>query len=111
MIKRTSTVRRRGLTAYKVHELLMGVIKYPVAVKYYDGYGDLLADQCRDSLTENYITDEMRQDRDALMAFWRTGKCCHHDDLVEYGLNVRMLPWLPVVGSRGTLPWPARQFE
>jgi hypothetical protein len=24
MIKRTSTVRRRGLTAYKVHELLMG---------------------------------------------------------------------------------------
>src|SRR5262245_59677873 len=100
MVRRTSTVPRRGLTAYKVHELLMGVIKYPVAVKYYDGYGNLPADQCRDSLTENYISDEMRQDwlehRDALMAFWRSGKSAHHDDFAEFGLNVRMPPWLLV---------------
>ena len=30
MVRRTSTVRRRGLTAYKLHELLMGKIKYPM---------------------------------------------------------------------------------
>jgi hypothetical protein len=59
MVRRHSTVRRRGLTAYKVHELLMGEIKYPV--RGYDGYGDMVADQCADSLTANYITDEMRQ--------------------------------------------------
>jgi hypothetical protein len=55
----------------------MDVIKYPLIG--YDGYGDPVRDQCADSLTENYITDEMRQDwlenRDALMAFWRTGEC------------------------------------
>ena len=45
MVRRTSTVRRRGLTAYKVHELLMGKIKYPL--RGYDGYGDMLLDQGR----------------------------------------------------------------
>jgi hypothetical protein len=112
MVRRTSALKPRGLTAYKVHELLMGVIKYPVAVRYYDGYGDLLADGCRDSLTENYISDSMRRDweenREALMAFWRSGKGAYHDDLAEYGLNVRMKPWLLVCN---TLPWAAKQFD
>jgi|RhiMethySRZTD1v2_1073278.scaffolds.fasta_scaffold1779207_1 hypothetical protein len=40
MVRRTSTVRRRGLTAYKLVELLTGEIMYPV--RYYDGYGDRL---------------------------------------------------------------------
>jgi hypothetical protein len=113
MVRRTSTLRRRGLTAYKVQELLMGRIKYPL--RGYDGYGDMLLDQGRDSFTENYITDAMRQDweanRDALMAFWRSGKSAHADDLAEFGLNIRMLPWLLLCGSRNTLPWAAKQFD
>jgi hypothetical protein len=111
MVKRHSAVRRRGLTAYKVAELLMGVIEYPV--RGYDGYGDMVADQARDSLTENWISDEMRQDwednRDALMAFWRSGKAATTERLAEVGLNVRMLPWLLV--SRNTLPWAAKVFD
>ena len=70
MVRRTSTVRRRGLTAYKLFELLTGEIRYPL--RYYDGYGDALRDQSRDSFTENYISDAMRQDweanREALLA-------------------------------------------
>jgi hypothetical protein len=111
MVRRTSTMRRRGLAAYKVHELLMGRIKYPL--QGYDGYGDMLLDQGRDSFTENYITDAMRQDweanREALLAFWRSGKLA--SDLAEFGLNVRMKPWLYVRGSHRTLPWAAKQFE
>ena len=78
----------------------MGRIKYPL--RGHDGYGDMLLDQGRDSFTENYITDAMRQDweanRDALMAFWRSGNSAHADDLAEFGLNIRMLPWLLVCG-------------
>jgi len=113
MVKRHSAVRRRGLTAYKVHELLTGEIKYPVMG--YDGYGDMLADQGRDGLAENWISDEMRQDweqnREALLAFWRSGKYTMTDDLAEFGLNVRCLPWLWVCGSRNTLPWAAKAFD
>ena len=111
MVKRHSAVRRRGLTAYKIHELLMGVIQYPNVG--YTGYGNVLADQYHDSLTANYISDEMRQDweenRDALMAFWRSGKIAV--DLREYGFNFYMKPWLWVVGSRNTLPWAAKVFD
>ena len=32
------------------------------------------------------------------------------DNLAEFGLNVRMLPWLLVRGSRNTLPWAAKEF-
>ena len=57
----------------------------------------------------------MRQDweanRDALLAFWRSGKHATDDNLAEFGLNVRVLPWLNVCGSRGTLPWAAKQFD
>jgi hypothetical protein len=54
MVRRTSTVRRRGLTAYKVHELLTGKIWYPV--RGYDGYGDAVKGrQGGDDLAENYI--------------------------------------------------------
>jgi hypothetical protein len=67
----------------------------------------------RPSLTENYITDAMREDweanRDALMAFWRSGK--YSNDLAEFGINVRMKPWLFFCGSRKTLPWAALQFD
>ena len=38
MVRRTSAVRRRGLTAYKLVELLTGEIRYPM--RGYDGYGD-----------------------------------------------------------------------
>ena len=113
MVRRTSTVRRRGLTAYKLVELLAGEIMYPL--RGYDGYGDALRDQGRDSLTENYISDSMRQDweanREALLAFWRSGKHAATDTLAEFGLNVRMKPWLLVRGSRRTLPWTAKQFD
>jgi hypothetical protein len=72
-----------------VYELLTGTIKYPL--RGYTGYGDMLADQGRDSLTENYITDAMREDwqanRDALTALWRSGKNTHPDDLAEFGIH------------------------
>jgi hypothetical protein len=95
-----------------VAELLNGVIEYPV--RGYDGYGDMVADQATGSLTENWISDEMRQDweanREALMALWRSGKSPVLD-LSEFGLNVRWLPWLCVCGSRNTLPWAAKEFD
>ena len=76
MVRRTSTVRRRGLTAYKLVELLTGKIRYPM--RYYDGYGRGLEGGGNDDLAENYISDVMRQDweanRAALLAFWRSGK-------------------------------------
>jgi hypothetical protein len=114
MVRRTSAVRRRGLNAYKVHELLMGVIKYPLK-PYYTGYGNWDADHGRDNLTENYITDAMREDweehREALLAFWRSGEYTTTDSLAVFGLNVRMPPWLFVRGSSRTLPWAAQQFK
>ena len=72
MVRRTSTLRRRGLTAYKVHELLMGRIKYPL--RGYGGYGDMLLDQGRDSFTENYITDACaRTGKRTVMRLWLSG--------------------------------------
>ena len=68
-----------------------------------------------DSLTANYVSDEMRRDweanREALLAFWRSGKHAMTDTLAEFGLNVRMKPWLLVRGSPNTLPWAAKQFD
>ena len=111
MVRRTSTVRRRGLTAYKLVELLTGEIMYPI--RYYDGYGDGPAGG--DDFTENHISDAMRQDweanREALMAFWHSGKYTMTDTLAEFGLNVRVPPWIFVHGSPGTLPWAAKQFD
>ncbi len=79
MAPRISKVRRRGLTAYKLHELLTGKIMYPMM--YYDGYGDG-GPGGHDDLAENHISDAMRQDwaanREALLAFWKSGKI-HHD--------------------------------
>jgi hypothetical protein len=110
MVRRTSTVRRRGLTAYKLVELLTGEIMYPL--RYYDGYGDAL--RGGDDVAENYISDAMRQDweanREALLAFWRSGKFTTTEEFAEFGLNIRALPWLFVRGSPGTLPWAAKQF-
>jgi hypothetical protein len=108
MVRRTSTLGRRGLTAYKVFELLTGTIRYPL--RYYDGYGDMLLDHGADSFTEKYITDAMRQDweanREALMAFWRSGKSKTED----FGLPAMQL-WLRLPISRRTLPWAAKQFD
>ena len=112
MVRRTSAVRRRGLTAYKLVELLTGKIRYPM--RGYDGYGDGTEGGGND-LAENYITDEMRQDweanREALMAFWRSGEYTMTNTLAEFGLSVSMPPWLFVRGSRRTLPWAAKQFD
>ena len=73
------------------------------------------SDKGADGLAENYVTDEMRQDweanREALLAFWRSGKYAMTDTLAEFGLNVRMQPWLFVRGSPSTLPWAAKQFD
>jgi hypothetical protein len=111
MVKRHSTVRKRGLTGYKVAELLNGEIRYPNLG--YTGYGDPLADHHRDTPTANYISDEMRQDweanREELMALWRSGKIAV--DMSEYGLPIMMQPWLMVCGSRNTLPWAALEFD
>jgi hypothetical protein len=113
MVRRTSTVRRRGLTAYKLVELLTGEIMYPV--RHYDGYGTGIEGGGEDDLVENYISDAMRQDweanREALLAFWRSGKHTLTDTLAEFGLNVSMPPWLYVRGSPRTLPWAAKQFD
>ena len=113
MVRRTSAVRRRGLTAYKLVELLTGKIRYPI--RYYDGYGDGPKGGGNDDLAENYISDVMRQDweanREALLAFWRSGKYTMTDTLAEFGLSVCMPPWLFVHGSPRTLPWAAKQFD
>ena len=110
MVARHSAVRRRGLTGYKVYELLTGEIDYP-SMGHYDGYGDPVADHRQASLTADYISDAMREDweanRDALMACWRSGKITR--DLSEFGINVCMKPWLFVCGSRRTLPWAATE--
>ena len=103
MVRRTSTVRRRGLTAYKVAELLTGRVPlYPA--RGYDGYGDAHNGPARDDLVSNYVTDSMRQDweenRAELLAFWRSGKYTTTDNLAEFGLNVRM----PRGYSRGAHP-------
>ena len=112
MAARISKVQRRGLTAYKLHQLLTGKIMYPMLG--YTGYGDRSA-RGHDDLAENWISDAMRQDwvanRAALLSFWRSGKYTTTDDLAEFGLNVRMPPWLFVHGSRGSLPWAAKQFD
>jgi hypothetical protein len=49
--------------------------------------------------------------REALIAFWRSGKYTTTEDLAEFGLKVRMWPWLFECGSPGTLPWAAKQFD
>jgi len=49
--------------------------------------------------------------RDALMAFWRSGKYTMTDDLAEFGIEVRMPPWIFFRGSRRTLPWAATEFD
>jgi hypothetical protein len=112
MVRRTSTVKRRGLTAYKVAELILGEIMYPASG--YDGYGDALGGGAYD-LTENYISEQMRRDwienREALLAFWRSGKYTTTDNLATFGLNISIPPWLFVRGSRNTLPWAAKQFD
>ena len=68
-----------------------------------------------DDFAENYISDAMCQDweanREALLAFWRSGKYTTTDTLAEFGLNVRVPPWLFVHGTPGTLPWAAKRFD
>jgi hypothetical protein len=112
MVKRHSAVRRRGLSGYKLTELLTGEIHYPISSAYYSGYGDWKRDQGRDTAADFYISDQMRQDwethRDALLAFWRSGKYTTTDNLREFGIEVRMKPWLYVCGSRTSLPWAER---
>ncbi len=111
MVRRSSTLERRGLSSYKLVELLTGD---HVPATYYTGYGD---PHRKDSIdkAENYIDDVMRADwganREALLAFWNSGKYSTTDDLAEFGLDVRMPPWLFVHGSPGTLPWAAKQFD
>jgi hypothetical protein len=57
----------------------------------------------------------MRQDweanREALLAFRRSGQYTMTDTLAGFGVNVRIPPWLFVRSSPGTLPWAAKQFE
>jgi hypothetical protein len=113
MVKRHSGVRRGGLTGYKVYELLTGDIQYPVQGRY-EGYGHTRSGGGND-FAENYISDGMRADweanRDALMAFWRSGKYTKDEALAEFGIHVSMMPWFWVCGSRRTKPWAARQFD
>jgi hypothetical protein len=113
MVARHNAIRRRGLTGYKVVELLTGEIRYPLLG--YTGYGDQAADQGQDSLTENYISDAMAEDweanREQLLAFWRSGKYTMTDELAEFGFDVAMKPWLFVCGSRDSLPWAALEFD
>lgn len=106
-------VRKGGLTAYKLVELLTGKIRYPVLG--YDGYGDPTSSLRGDDLAEHFISDEMRADweahRDQLTAFWRSGEYTTTKNLEPFGLNVRMPPWLFACGSARALPWAAQQFD
>ena len=72
MVRRTSAVRRRGLTAYKLVELLTGEIMYPMSG--YDGYGDGTAGGGHTTSPRITSRDEMRQDWEANReALWPSG--------------------------------------
>jgi hypothetical protein len=81
-------------SAYCAAELLTGEISYPV--RGYDGYGDGTGEDLR-----AFIDDVMRADwtahRDALLAFWISGK--YSSELP----NTK--PWLFYRGAPGTRPW------
>jgi len=97
--KRTS---RSELGPYRRHELLTGEIMYPVMG--YTGYGD-----GENTDLTAFISDEMRADweanRDELLKFWRSGEYTCGETFPD------SVPWLFVRGSRGTLPWAAKQFD
>ena len=97
--KRTS---RLSIGPYRRHELLTGLIRYPV--QGYTGYGDGVGTD----LTA-FIGDEMRRDwaanRDELMKFWQSGEYTHPDNFSD------SVPWLFVRGGDGSLPWAVRQFD
>jgi hypothetical protein len=57
------------------------------------------------------MREEWEANRDVLMAFWFSGKNTTTDNLAEFGINVRMKPWLFVCGSAKTLPWAAKEFD
>jgi hypothetical protein len=99
VIRRKRSSRNR-LGPYRRHELLFGKIFYPVTG--YTGYGDGVG---KDLAT--FIDAEMAVDwennREELLAFWRSGKyTTQYDDA---------LPWLFDRGKPGALPWAAKMFD
>ena len=50
------------------------------------------------------MRNDWENNREALMAFWRSGK-------TETDVFLDALPWLYVDGSADTLPWAAVQFD
>jgi hypothetical protein len=99
-IKRRLHTSRNKLGAYRIYELLVGKIDYPVCD--YTGYGDGSSTNVGD-----FVSDEMKADweanRDRLLKFWQSGE----DSMTFF--HPESKPWLFVSGTPGTLPWAARK--
>lgn len=133
---RQKRTRTRGMTGYKVKELLTGLIEYPAM--HYTGYGDPAAEQREIEYTEPparpyyhrsgfrhvvtrysrvgpFIGDGMEADwnahREALLRFWISGEYSTSERLRAAGVDVRMPPWLFFRGCAGTRPWAWWQFD
>lgn len=108
MTIRQRRTRRRGLTTYKVMELLTGQTHYPVVG--YDGYGD-----GHHTDLERFADERMRADyeghRDALLRFWVGGDWSVTEAFEEAGLPVKGSPFLFYCGEPGTRPWAWWRFE
>ena len=97
-----STVVRRKRTSrleigpYKRHELLTGELRYPVYG--YTGYGDGVSRDLT-ALVGGQMRADWTNNRDELMAFWKSGE--YTDEL----------PWLFARGFPDTLPWAALHLD
>ena len=109
MATRAKRIRKstRGLTDYKIHELLTGVSQYPA--KGYTGYGNPQIGGAES--TEKHISDEMRRDwethRDQLLKFWVSGEYTTSKMFPD----IRMHPWIFIRGAPGYRPWAWWQFD
>ena len=110
----TTRKRRRraaeGLTAYKLAELVTGVMKYPA--KGYDGYGDPgISTDASDFISEKMRAD-WKQYRAEIMQWWASGEWTGGlaFRLTPESAPIRIPPWIFIRGD-GSKPWAARNLE
>ena len=87
---------------YRRHELLGGVITYPV--QGYDGYGDGRGRDLREFITVGMSAD-WAANREALLEFWRSGG----SDADAFPDDT--LPWLCTYIAADRLPWACRHLD
>lgn len=138
MTLRTKRSRSRGLSDYKVYELLTGLIDYPV--RNYTGYGNPAAEQSLITLTDQeprpqhyyavhldhdgtkryamvdpFVSDAMEADwrayRDRLVRFWMSREDTTTERLKRFGIDIRCSPGIFIRGCAGTRPWAWHCFD